>query len=686
MPAEDTEEFKLYGVLGEDHEPPKFAGEATPPIVIAPSTECLEVDGETKYMMGSRAFLLPLGNHGIPLGIPFDPAYCYCGETLAEACQAFTGLPDEAYTWMRKNGPLDTFLFAVCVDTPQMKVPMHFVGELNDSWKAWKAEDSLDSRMTINQAETSLIWKILSDNWTNSGTKQMIEKWKAWLAKALIVIKQSPDLEQLHREHVLNCNFLPAVCTPATKSWQTKFLFQSFLASLPVEFKSFTNVTLAHDESVDKLAKLIIKGGEPAPAAAAPQDDSTMRSSATAYLKRYFADLGEPTGTPIRKETASDRKRPPNGEQPPVKELFFEKQSDISVMEGPPPVGKKQKTTLERFKFREEDDEVGVREPPPTSYLVPHEQQATYLRPLYTQVLNKLISAPSETSAFLIPTALPEASVEWFNCTEYFDLSLSDARIQQAHFGAQAFPPEMLLGPALSAAAGKIFPDNEFLLPGIVSMNYRANVLTTKATDDAKTISFFERNLMLVSNAPNPLGIIQPAFAEPDFYTNSDSIKALRSGCFASGASFSIKEEVLTASLTPMHYIPTVQKGYRLPEAGWTARQCLDYTQNQVFVFNHMFMSGNRYPAIKKLNDCLSPWLLTGPLAGQYAFILNVFSQRKLTTFWDKQEPTSRLQTTIAFIIAFQELWSFFLDWSNTPNREEHCFPAIFLRTKADRI
>jgi hypothetical protein len=91
MPAEDTEEFKLYGVLGEDHEPPKFAGEATPPIVIAPSTECLEVDGETKYMMGSRAFLLPLGNHGIPLGIPFDPAYCYCGETLAEACQAFTG-------------------------------------------------------------------------------------------------------------------------------------------------------------------------------------------------------------------------------------------------------------------------------------------------------------------------------------------------------------------------------------------------------------------------------------------------------------------------------------------------------------------------------------------------------------------------------------------------------------------
>jgi hypothetical protein len=61
---------------------------------------------ETNYLLGSRAFLLRLGNHGIPLGIPFDPASCINGETFAEACQTFTGLPNEAYDWMRNNNQL----------------------------------------------------------------------------------------------------------------------------------------------------------------------------------------------------------------------------------------------------------------------------------------------------------------------------------------------------------------------------------------------------------------------------------------------------------------------------------------------------------------------------------------------------------------------------------------------------
>jgi hypothetical protein len=404
------------------------------------------------------------------------------------------------------------------------------------------------------------------------------------------------------------------------------------------------------------------------------------------YYKTDDQTMGQ---TPMHQKTASDRKRPADSTKPPIKDLFAAKQADIeklenqSVLEVPPPLSKKRKPVLERFQFDDEEDKQGEEEFIPTGFLLPHEQQATHLRPLYTRAMEKLISAPSETSAFLLPTPLPETATEWFDYKEYLELSLGDDKIQQAHFGAYVFPPEMQLGPTLSAAAGKIFPDHQCLHPGIISNDFRANVLNAKPTEDAKISAYYERNLKLVTNAPNPLEILQPAFLEKDFYTNSDSIKALRSGIFASGASFTTKSEVFTTALTPMHFIPTIQKGFRLPEAGWTARQCLEYTQNQVFVFNHMFVAGNRYPVLKRLNDCLSPWLLSGPLAGQYAFVLNHFSQRKLNSIWDQQGTTTRLKTTLAFVMAIQQLWEIFLDWSNHIDREKHCVKAIFLKNKS---
>jgi hypothetical protein len=217
LPLEGTEELQLFGKLGGEDEPPSFTPGETPPTMVKANAATKNMGKQTNYLLGSRAFLLPIGNHGIPLGIPFDPAYCIHGETFADACQAFTGLPNEAYDWMRNNNQLDPFLWAVENSPQKMKVRMHFQGEIEDSWKTWKSTDSFDSRMTINQAESALNWKIHLDKWSHSGTKAMCDKWKAWIAHSMTVIKQSPDLAEQSREHPINCNFLPKVCTPARK-------------------------------------------------------------------------------------------------------------------------------------------------------------------------------------------------------------------------------------------------------------------------------------------------------------------------------------------------------------------------------------------------------------------------------------------------------------------------------------
>jgi hypothetical protein len=43
---------------------------------------------------------------------------------FAEACRAFTGLPDETYDWMRSNMLSDTFHLALLKDQRKMKVRM----------------------------------------------------------------------------------------------------------------------------------------------------------------------------------------------------------------------------------------------------------------------------------------------------------------------------------------------------------------------------------------------------------------------------------------------------------------------------------------------------------------------------------------------------------------------------------
>jgi hypothetical protein len=113
LPLEGTEELQLFGKLGGEDEPPSFTPGETPPTMVKANAATKNMGKQTNYLLGSRAFLLPIGNHGIPLGIPFDPASCINGETFAEACQAFTGLPNEAYDWMRNNNQLDPFLWAV---------------------------------------------------------------------------------------------------------------------------------------------------------------------------------------------------------------------------------------------------------------------------------------------------------------------------------------------------------------------------------------------------------------------------------------------------------------------------------------------------------------------------------------------------------------------------------------------
>jgi hypothetical protein len=103
----------------------------------------------------------------------------------------------------------------------------------------------------------------------------MCGKWKAWVTNSMTVIKQSPDLADHAREHPINCNFLPKVCTPSTKDWPRKFFFKNILKDLPSKFNEFKSVVLAHDQLVESLALMKTKRDDPAAPIDATEDDNS---------------------------------------------------------------------------------------------------------------------------------------------------------------------------------------------------------------------------------------------------------------------------------------------------------------------------------------------------------------------------------------------------------------------------
>jgi hypothetical protein len=668
--------------------PPKFTpGEKFPIIVAATEAAASLTSGEeTTFILGSRAFLLPIGNHGIPLGIPFDPALCVNGEIFAEACQAFTGLPNEAYDWMRNNTLLDIFLGAV-KQQDQMKVPMHFVGEIEDSWKAWESKNSLDARMAINQPKSTLLWKLLSDNWMQCGSKVMTDKLKAWLLKGLTVCKQSSAaLGEFHREHICNSNYLPAVCHPTIHGWQKKYLFQAIIQELPEELKVFNSVPVAHDESEASLALLhiTIKGTD---AAESPPKHNQANNGEEAvpnnYLKWYFDAEDQPEKkTPLSRLTASGRKRPPSSSKPLAKKLFAEQpvkeKDDSSIEEVSPPPDKKHKHELRRYKEKEEDNELGQPTVPTTRFLVPYEQPSTAMGRPYISLLERLTNKPSTTTSFTVPIPLDDDE-EDFNLSQYFKQRMGDAARLLAHFGAHIFHPYMRLGPTKSDAEGSIFKDYQYLQPGIVSVDYDANVLQSGKTEDHKIRAYFIRCIKAATSLKGSFQISKPAFTGAEFYTNPRCVQALRSGIFETGENFENKKEIVEAALTPLHFILSVQEGFKLPASGWKCRTCLDWLQNQIFFFNQVFLAGDRYPSLESVHVNISPCLLCGPLVGQYAFAMDLLSQRDIETIWEKLEPSARLKTTTALLIAIRDLWQIILDWSNTPYRKRHGHQATFL-------
>jgi hypothetical protein len=146
---------------------------------------------------------------------------------------------------------------------------------------------------------------------------------------------------------------------------------------------------------------------------------------------------------------------------------------------------------------------------------------------------------------------------------------MGDAERLLAHFGAYIFHPYMRLGPTKSDAEGSIFEDYKFLQPGIVSVDYDANVLKSKQADDYKIRAYFLRCIKTAQSIRGSFQISKPAFTGAEFYTNPRCVQALRSGNFETGENFENKKEVIEAGFSPLHFKLSVQDEYRLPASGW---------------------------------------------------------------------------------------------------------------------
>ncbi|GKY91436.1 hypothetical protein MPSEU_000115900 [Mayamaea pseudoterrestris] len=641
---------------------------------------------DVRTLVFQRALFIPKGHHGIPLGVPFDHSRCKTGQDFQQFCIEFTELPEEAYAWMLDNPVLDTFLAACAKNPMAMSSPTYFMAQLEDSWKDWRAEDTLDSQVAIAHPETNIRFRWMWDYLHHSLTKQWSSKLQQFETKGMAILAQSPDVEEWHKQYVSDAIHLPLLVNPKAKLWLENFHIHFLRQDLLHHWNRFASVDLPAESSADFVRALRIELKSKISGAQSPTSEAkTQRDQPAPESFDILAAMGfsAVATTPLRAPTLAE-----------------DEQSRAALSLTANSHTKKRKASLDtsahkRLGFSEIDyptatdndsvDYIGTKpasySPPRMSFnipaqksqtnlshsklLLPYEQPHTHMMQYFTAGM----ALQRRKVDFLFPAT--NLQTDRFNRQAYVEDGLSDAIVLGAHFGAIAVDPKLRMGQR-DNNQGCVFPDWQVLLPGYVSKKFTLNVLESKAT--GHVTNHFSNELRAAQHAIMET-YARPSFASTDFFTTADNIKALQSGLLIAGDDATCS---FNAYISPWSFIQTVQRhGHRLQPQGLECDKLAQLTKNMAWYFHITYTNQVRFPFLREIHPELSPWLLASPFAGHLAWLIDLLSNQRLQECWSIMSNDRKLTCTIAVINTICDLWRIIIDWAMSRDADDHCVRVL---------
>ncbi|GKY97509.1 hypothetical protein MPSEU_000709100 [Mayamaea pseudoterrestris] len=224
------------------------------------------------------------------------------------------------------------------------------------------------------------------------------------------------------------------------------------------------------------------------------------------------------------------------------------------------------------------------------------------------------------------------------------------------------------------------------MLPGLVSKQYCANVIHSRnhPADIHQAGNFLQTEYEATLRSSFTT-YFRPLFEGDTFYTKGEILKALQSGVVSAGTSFQATPAGIGAGITPYHFLPTILGNtFRLPMDGIICNKMVQLIKNMGWWLHVVFHFPSRFRHLQQLNDELSPFMVSAPLAGQLHWLIEHLSKSQSQQAWDRMPARHRVAATNAVMVSLSSLIQIFLDWAVTHTMEQHCLP-VFLWEEPSR-
>ncbi|GKY97508.1 hypothetical protein MPSEU_000709000 [Mayamaea pseudoterrestris] len=312
LPDEASFEHEMIGGRGHWQGPPTYQYGETP--VSAYATEQELQESTTKIVPFGRCFFLP-PNHGMPVGLPFDPSVCATAGQLKAHCVAFTGVPGEVYDWMDDNLLLTVWLKGCRESANEMKTETWLMSQATSTWDAWKQKTSLLAQQTFHHPELMIRSRILWDHLVHTLEPNWRDKLLLLGQNAQTIFRNSPLIAKFHEPRMENMWYLAGLLNIKTSNWCKQFEINFLHQGLPTWLDRFARVDISATTSAADLAKLRIV------TKAAHMENNTPGSAATTRSRIPIGDLvahvfndrfGAGVGSPLQLKQSDPDRNPPS--------------------------------------------------------------------------------------------------------------------------------------------------------------------------------------------------------------------------------------------------------------------------------------------------------------------------------------------------------------------------------------